>query len=73
MREVEKLCDRVAIMHHGRILAAGKLDQLREQHGENDLEELFFRLISPLDNAGPTPESSPRPASAADTLVAPRT
>ena len=46
MREVEKLCDRVAIINRGRILASGTLAGLREQHGENDLEELFFKLVS---------------------------
>jgi len=46
MREVEKLCDRVAVIGQGRILAAGSLDELREEHGESDLEELFFRLVS---------------------------
>jgi ABC-type dipeptide/oligopeptide/nickel transport system ATPase component len=46
MREVEKLCDRVAIMHKGKILAMGTLEDLRELHGEPDLEELFFRLVS---------------------------
>jgi sodium transport system ATP-binding protein len=46
MREVEKLCDRVAIMHRGKILAMGTLPDLRELHGEQDLEELFFRLVS---------------------------
>jgi len=45
MREAERLCDRIAIMHHGCILAEGTLDELRERHGENDLEELFFQLI----------------------------
>ena len=29
MREVEKMCDRVAILHRGRILACGTLDELR--------------------------------------------
>ncbi len=46
MREVEKLCDRVAVISKGRIQAIGKLDELRQLHGENDLEELFFRLVS---------------------------
>lgn len=46
MREAERLCDRIAIMHRGHILAEGSLDELRERHGEPDLEELFFRLIS---------------------------
>ncbi|MBC8871120.1 MAG: ATP-binding cassette domain-containing protein [Planctomycetes bacterium] len=46
MREAERLCDRIAIMHHGHILAEGTLGKLRETHDEQDLEELFFRLIS---------------------------
>ena len=46
MREVEKLCDRVAIVSRGQIRATGTLQQLREQHGQNDLEELFFALVS---------------------------
>jgi sodium transport system ATP-binding protein len=46
MREAERLCDRVAIIHCGHILAEGTLDELRDTHGENDLEELFFGLIS---------------------------
>jgi sodium transport system ATP-binding protein len=46
MREVERLCDRVAIMHRGHILAEGTLDDLRQRHHEEDLEELFFQLIS---------------------------
>ena len=46
MREAEKLCDRLAIMHRGHILAKGTLQELRGEHGENDLEEIFFQLIS---------------------------
>ncbi len=46
MREVEKLCDRVAIIHRGAVLADGTLPELRDRHGEPDLEELFFRLIA---------------------------
>jgi sodium transport system ATP-binding protein len=45
MREAERLCNRVAIMHRGSILAEGTLDELRDQHQERDLEELFFQLI----------------------------
>jgi sodium transport system ATP-binding protein len=46
MREVEKLCDRVAIMSHGGIQTMGTLDELRQRHGQEDLEELFFSLVS---------------------------
>lgn len=46
MREAERLCDRVAILYRGRILAEGSLDHLCHEHGEQDLEELFYRLVS---------------------------
>ncbi len=46
MREVEKLCDRVAIISKGRVQAAGTLSELRDRYGQNDLEELFFQLVS---------------------------
>jgi sodium transport system ATP-binding protein len=46
MREVEKLCDRVAIIGKGRVRACGTLAELREQYGQDDLEELFFTLVS---------------------------
>ena len=46
MTEVEKLCDHVAILSRGRIVAAGTLPELREQYKQDDLEELFFSLVS---------------------------
>lgn len=49
MREAERLCDRVAIMHCGHILAEGTLSEVLESHQETDLEELFFQLISRHD------------------------
>jgi sodium transport system ATP-binding protein len=51
MREAERLCDSLAIVHRGEILARGTLDELREQHGQHDLEELFFQLISRNEEA----------------------
>jgi sodium transport system ATP-binding protein len=46
MREVERLCDRVAIMARGRIVACGTLAELREMYKQDDLEELFYALVS---------------------------
>src|SRR5207302_1104615 len=46
MREVEKLCDRVAIVSQGRIQACGTLRELRDRYEQQDLEELFFQLVS---------------------------
>jgi len=45
MSEVEKLCDRIALIHGGKILAEGTLADLREKSGLHDLEEIFVRLV----------------------------
>jgi sodium transport system ATP-binding protein len=45
MREVEKLCDRVAVIYKGKILAIGSIPELEDQYHESDMEELFFKLI----------------------------
>jgi len=55
MREVEKLCDRVAIIHKGRILAEGSVAELQERYGQSDMEELFFDLISKYENEPAVP------------------
>src|SRR5271157_4161854 len=51
MREAEKLCDRISIVHRGHILAEGTLEEIRDRHHQRDLEELFFQLISQHDEA----------------------
>jgi sodium transport system ATP-binding protein len=45
MREAERLCDRIAIVHHGRLLAEGTVPELRERYRQSDLEDIFFGLI----------------------------
>jgi sodium transport system ATP-binding protein len=49
MREVERICDRVAILYRGCILDEGNLEELSERHQQNDFEELFFELLSNYD------------------------
>jgi len=51
MREAERLCDRIAIMHQGKLLAEGSLEQLQQTYGQTDLEDLFFDLIEQQDAA----------------------
>ena len=53
MREVEKLCDRIAIIHQGRILAAGTRRELEARYQQPDMEELFFDLISQSETQRP--------------------
>ena len=44
MEEAEVLCDRVAIIDNGTLIALGTPEALRAQHGAKDLEEVFLKL-----------------------------
>ncbi|ACQ55171.1 ATP-binding cassette domain-containing protein [Clostridium botulinum] len=43
--EVEKLCDRIVIIHKGKIVEEGKLKELEEKYN-NSIEEIFINLIA---------------------------
>lgn len=45
MSEAEKLCDRIAIIHGGRILACDTLDGLRRATGMRYLEDIFVCYV----------------------------
>jgi sodium transport system ATP-binding protein len=45
LAEVEKLSDRIGILHQGRLLAEGTLAELKASTGQPDLEEVFVRLV----------------------------
>ncbi len=45
MREAEKLCVRIAIIHDGRIRAEGTLEHLRQKTGVQDLDDVFVKLV----------------------------
>jgi ABC-2 type transport system ATP-binding protein len=41
----EALCDRIAIIHEGNVIALGSMDELRAQaHGGAHLEEIFLKV-----------------------------
>ncbi len=44
MQEVERLCDHVVVVAHGRTVAQGSVAQLSAQAGERDFEETFVKL-----------------------------
>jgi len=44
MQEVSVLCDTIIIVARGRIVAQGSPDELRQQTGQQDLEEVFVKL-----------------------------
>ena len=41
----EKLCDKVAIIHEGKIVYYGTLDDLKKEYKKSDLEKLFLEVI----------------------------
>ena len=45
MSEVEKLCDVIGIIHDGRLLAEGTLENLRDRYRERDMEEIFVSAV----------------------------
>jgi sodium transport system ATP-binding protein len=45
MQEVAALCDRVVVIAHGRVMATGSPDELRDQTGRDNLEDAFVDLI----------------------------
>jgi lipooligosaccharide transport system ATP-binding protein len=44
MEEAERICDRLAIMDGGRIVALGSPGELRDDFGEESLEGVFLRI-----------------------------
>lgn len=45
MQDAEKLCDRVAILHHGKIIANDKSQFLKEKTKTANLEDAFMKLV----------------------------
>ncbi|MDI9551293.1 MAG: ABC transporter ATP-binding protein [Candidatus Cryptobacteroides sp.] len=64
MESVEELCDNIALINKARLVITGGLDEIRREHGNNNLElvytgeiplapqEAVFRILSDEDNAG---------------------
>lgn len=52
MSEAERLCDRIAVIHRGRIVTIGTLDELRARTGERALELVFLNLIGEKEREG---------------------
>lgn len=45
MSEVEKLCDRIGIIHKGNLVAAGAIDELAGKYNGDTLENIFVELV----------------------------
>ncbi|MEO0652956.1 MAG: ATP-binding cassette domain-containing protein, partial [Planctomycetota bacterium] len=45
LSEAERLCDRIGIIHRGRLLGEGTLDELRERTGAQYLDDVFRAFV----------------------------
>jgi len=45
MSEVEKLCDRIGIIHKGVLVDTGTIEELKEKYKGNTLENIFMELV----------------------------
>ncbi|MBT8419877.1 MAG: ABC transporter ATP-binding protein [Gammaproteobacteria bacterium] len=50
LSDVEALCDRLGILHEGRLLFAGTPEACRARYGAHTLEDAFFRCISTVSH-----------------------
>lgn len=47
---VQELCDRIGIIHQGRLIAIGTIEEIMAQTGTNTLEEAFIALTGGIDD-----------------------
>jgi len=50
MNEVERLCDRIVIIHKGKILEEGTVDNIKIKYKNDNMEDIFMHLVG--DNNG---------------------
>jgi ABC-2 type transport system ATP-binding protein len=45
LSDIERLCERVAVLHQGKLIASGNLSELKELHGVRQMDELYMSLV----------------------------
>jgi ABC-2 type transport system ATP-binding protein len=45
LSDIERVCERAAILHHGRLIASGNLSALKRRHGAEQMDELYLMLV----------------------------
>lgn len=49
MSEVERLCDRITVIHQGQVKGFGTLQELKAKTGSSNAEQTFLNLIQPQE------------------------
>ena len=45
LSDIERVCQRVAILHHGHLIATGDLSDLKHRHGARHMDDLYLSLV----------------------------
>jgi len=45
LSDIERLCERVAVLHQGKLIASGDLSELKELHGVKQMDALYMSLV----------------------------
>lgn len=45
LSDVEALCQRVAVLHHGKLVACGDVQALKDEHRARSMDELYLALV----------------------------
>jgi ABC-2 type transport system ATP-binding protein len=45
LSDIERVCERVAIINHGRLLAVGDVGELKRRHGALEMDDLYLTLV----------------------------
>jgi ABC-2 type transport system ATP-binding protein len=45
LSDIERVCERAAILHHGRLIACGNLSELKREHRVEQMDDLYLRLV----------------------------
>jgi sodium transport system ATP-binding protein len=46
MREAERIADKIVLIHKGRLMAEGTLEELRDHTGQQDLDDVFVAYVN---------------------------
>lgn len=50
LNDVDDICEKVAIIDHGKLLTSGDLSVMKNEHGARDMEELYEKIVgAPTD------------------------
>ena len=45
IEEAEQLCDKIALINHGKIIQTGTTDELKKNNGQKNLEDVYLKVV----------------------------